>query len=413
MSNIARMMQRATAGAGGAGLDVDEVFSTHLYKGTSTSTNIVNGIDLTEGGLVWTKPRNASSRHVWIDTARGVEKYIASSDNTAEATQSGNSLTAFNNNGYTIGNWGSMNSSSYNYVSWTFRKAPKFFDVVTYTGDGTTGRQISHSLDATVGMMILKRTDSSGYWGVYHRSGHFSAPEDYVLILGSTSARIDEQMFINDTAPTTTHFTVGAAAASGGDFNSNGATFVAYLFAHNNNDGEFGPDSDQDIIKCGKFEGLASTQNINIGFEPQWVLLKQSSAGTSSNWIIIDAMRGIVSGENDTELRANTSDAEATSSNYLELTATGFTIPSNSPFNTYGPECIYMAIRRGSLNTPEDATKVFAMDTGANSTPSFNAGFTIDSALVGRVDSTDKWFFTPRLTGSNYLDTATNCCSSQ
>ena len=33
MSKIARLMQQATAGAGGAGLDINEAFSTYLSYG--------------------------------------------------------------------------------------------------------------------------------------------------------------------------------------------------------------------------------------------------------------------------------------------------------------------------------------------------------------------------------------------
>ena len=79
MSNIARMMQRATAGAAGAGLDVDEVFSTYLYDGNNTGQSIVNGIDLSgEGGLVWTKARDYTVDHALVDTVRGNTKFVQS-----------------------------------------------------------------------------------------------------------------------------------------------------------------------------------------------------------------------------------------------------------------------------------------------------------------------------------------------
>ena len=37
-------------------------------------------------------------------------------------------------------------------MSWTFRKQPKFFDVVTYEGTGSA-RTVAHSLNTTVGMI--------------------------------------------------------------------------------------------------------------------------------------------------------------------------------------------------------------------------------------------------------------------
>ena len=71
------------------------------------------------------------------------------------------------------------------------------------------------------------------------------------------------------------------------------ASFVAYLFAHNDGDGEFGPDGDADIIKCGSYTGNGSANGpeIDLGFEPQWVLIKaQQSTG---NWFMFDTMRGM------------------------------------------------------------------------------------------------------------------------
>ena len=44
-------------------------------------------------------------------------------------------VTAFNSDGFNVNDSGQVNFSG-DYASWTFRKAPKFFDVVTYTGDG-------------------------------------------------------------------------------------------------------------------------------------------------------------------------------------------------------------------------------------------------------------------------------------
>ena len=57
--NISTKLLKAAAGqAGGAGLDVDDVFSTFLYDGTGSTQTITNNIDLSgEGGLVWIKTR--------------------------------------------------------------------------------------------------------------------------------------------------------------------------------------------------------------------------------------------------------------------------------------------------------------------------------------------------------------------
>ena len=117
------------ASSGGGGTDVNEVFSTYLYNGTSpTAQTITNGIDLAgEGGLVWTKGRSAATGHVLCDTDLGTGKYLTSYKNWA-ATSNANVVTSFNSDGYSFGTEGDMNQTTAKFVSWTFRKAPKFFD---------------------------------------------------------------------------------------------------------------------------------------------------------------------------------------------------------------------------------------------------------------------------------------------
>ena len=155
--SVSKIVAAAASGVGGAGLDVDECFSCHLYEGTSANRSIVNGIDLSgEGGLVWTKVRTQTDSHYLFDTERGVNKRLSSNSNAAQQDETA-ALTAFNSNGFSLGNATAFNGnaanwgSAGNYASWTFRKAPKFFDVVTYTGNGTAGRQIAHNLGTTVG----------------------------------------------------------------------------------------------------------------------------------------------------------------------------------------------------------------------------------------------------------------------
>ena len=127
---------------------VDDVFSVDAWIGNASTKTITNGIDLSgEGGMVWAKRRNASSNPQVFDTTRGATKQLASSDNMAEFTAT-DSLTAFNDNGFTLGLNAGINGSGDEIVGWTFRKQKGFFDVVTFTGTGSV-RTISHSLGCT------------------------------------------------------------------------------------------------------------------------------------------------------------------------------------------------------------------------------------------------------------------------
>ena len=372
-----KIIQAAAGNAAGEGLYVEEVFSTYLYTGNRTARDIVNGIDLAgEGGMVWTSARNvADNKRIW-DSERGVNKDISTNSTASQSTRTG-ALTAFNADGFSLGTDGAgvVNADSgETYASWTFRKAPKFFDVVTYTGDGTAGRTVSHNLGSVPGCIFVKRTDGAGMWRVFHRS--LGATKN--LYLNDTSAALTQSDIWNDTAPTDAVFTVGDS----GNVNGSGFTYVAYLFAHNDGDGEFGEDADQDIIKCGSYTGNGSTDGpeIDLGFEPQFVIIKRSSA--TEDWLMFDSMRGMVVGGIDPDLRPSQSQAEGSFLNYLEPQPTGFKlIDPNTRSNDNGSTYIYIAIRRGPMKTPESGTEVFApvARAGTGVEANIQSGFVVDA----------------------------------
>ena len=352
-----------------APLQLEDVFSTYLYTGTGATQTITNGIDLDgEGGMVWIKGRNAVSNHALVDTERGGANSIASDTTAAQRTDGAYGLT-FNSNGFDS-TGGNLNVSGREQASWTFRKAPKFFDVLTYTGDGTNGREIAHNLGGTVGSIFVKKTNVSREWAVYHRG----VGATHYGVINNADPFYDQVTLWNDTEPTSTHFTVGY----NNSVNTNGDTYVAYIFAHNDGDGGFGPDGDADIIKCGSAPASAAT-DIDLGFEPQWIMIKRTDG--TGDWQMFDTMRGLfaVSSPDDRRLKANTSDAEAGSgsSNFLYPTPTGFHINTN--FFGGGPY-IYIAIRRGT-KVPESATEVFAINTGTGTIPTYVSGFPVDMSI--------------------------------
>ena len=396
--NISTKLLKAAAGqVGGAGLDVDEVFSTFLYDGTGSAQTITNNIDLSsEGGLTWFKNRGSAQEHVLFSSATAG---VLSSDSTA-AIHSASLQPTFNSNGFTLPNtnWGALNQTSETYVSWTFRKAPKFFDIVTWTGNATAGRTVSHNLGSVPGMIIVKCTSEAQHWAVYHRS---QGATKYAL-LSNTDAFSTYAGTWNDTEPTSTEITLGVD----GWVNRNGRTYVAYLFAHHANDGSetgFGPDGDSPVISCGSFTkgdtGVTNFINVDLGFEVQWLLTKSTA---SENWDIFDVQRGM-SLSQAKPIRPNLSSAEGNfASRYIHPTSNGFAYQDNND-STY----IYIAIRRGSLFPPEDATKVFAMDSGSSSAPAFTSGFPVDMAFKKFTTDEDNWFISSRLTQGKHLYTNT------
>ena len=355
---------------------VEDVFSTYLYTGTGASQTITNGIDLsTKGGMVWMKCRSGTAAdHAIYDTARGATFDIASNLATAQTTQS-TGLTAFGTSGFTIGSLAKINTSANTYVSWTFRKQPKFFDIVTYTGNGAN-RTISHNLGATPGMIIVKQLDGANANIVYH-AGQISAV--YYTLLNGTSAQATAATVWNSTAPTSSVFSVGTDAT----VNASGGTYVAYLFAASNSGG-FGAAGTDSIVACGNYGGSSSAATtVNLGWEPQFILLKNVTTSTT-NWFILDNMRGIAS-KDTIELFANTTGNDAADTSSFELTSTGFKVTAfgstsvNAASNTY----IYMAIRRGPMKKPTDATKVFSPITSSGTQGTkLTTGFPVDTSIT-------------------------------
>ena len=391
---------------------VDALFSTDLYEGNATARTITTNIDVSNnGGLVWIKARNSGEQeHNLYDTARGAGERLISHTTSAESTET-QTLKSFTSSGFTLGTSNMANQNGKNFVSWSFRKQPKFFDVVTYQGTGSA-RTVAHSLNTTVGMILVKNRDAGDNWAVYHRGDNGgSSPDNFYMSLNLTDASNNSATRWNDTAPTSSVFTVGTDHS----VNASGENYVAYLFAHNNDDGGFGAAGDQDIIKCGTYTGNGSTQSIALGFEPQFVLLKNTGNGTgsSSNWVMFDNMRGVVTSSNaadDKYLFPNSATSEG-GGIPINFTATGFDLDNEDTSNKNTDAFIYMAIRRGGMQTPTTASDVFAMDTAAGTSPSpphFNSGFPVDFEFYRDTDGAADWYAGSRLTGTKFLRTNTD-----
>jgi hypothetical protein len=379
---------------------IEDVFSTYLYTGNGGGSatgyygtqTITNGINLSaNGGLVWLKARSSAEPHGLFDTARGVNK-ILRSDFTFAQNTAANTVTAFNTTGFNLGSdsdgYGT-NTNAVTYASWTFRKQPKFFDVVTGTGQGT----FNHNLGVLPGCIILKRTSTTGNWIVAHTGLTGGITGTYVCLLNTTDAQSNQSVSLS---PTATTFSPTAYVGASD-------TWVAYFFA--SNAGGFGLTGTDNVISCGSYtlDGSGYSPNVELGYEPQWILTKPSSG--TGNWLIVDTMRGWVNpsgtAADDANLRPNLSDAENTNDIGWPY-ATGF----NAGYRgTAGQTWIYIAIRRGPMKVPTVGTSVFypSVQTGVNTVAGqfITAGFPPDLSIEGSADGTTAQHWTiDRLRGS-------------
>jgi len=376
---------------------IEEVFSTYLWTGNGSTQTITNGIDLSgKGGLTWIKRRNAVRSHQLFDTVRGATKILYSDLTNAQDTDT-TSLTSFNSDGFSLGLDGGGNANGGTYASWTFRKQPKFFDVVTYTGNGTAGRTVSHNLGSVPGCIIIKSTTRTSDWVVYHQSVGTSA----TLILNSTVASANYGN--NISSITSSSFNV----TGGSDSNANGDSYVAYIFA--SNAGGFGLTGSDNVITCDSYvgNGSATGPEIDLGYEPQWLLIKRT-ADAGYDWFMWDTMRGLTStGASNKELYANLTSAEQSATG-MGINARGFQPLQNAGgYNANGKTYIYIAIRRGPMKVPTDATKVFTPALGNGSVaPAFTSGFPVDLGISKIRDNTFQWAWSDRLRGNTTIGSA-------
>ncbi len=214
---------------------IEDLFSTYAYTGNDTARSIVTGIDMTKGGLVWNKGRQGTYNHFLTDSVRGANKTFKI--NSSDAESPNNFVTAFNNNGFSLGTDSNVNGDTDPHVAWSFREQEGFFDIVTYTGTGST-QAIAHSLGAVPGFIIVKNRTSGEHPTAQHRS--FGAT--HYAALSTTGRFWDSDARWSDTAPTATHFTVGPDDST----NKSGDNFVAYIFAGGESPANAAVSSDMD-----------------------------------------------------------------------------------------------------------------------------------------------------------------------
>jgi len=325
---------------------VSDKFAAVAYSGNGASQTITTNTDLSgDGGLIWIKQRGGTDGHALINTDQGAAKTLQSESAGASADNSSKNI-AFTSSGFSMNtNDGQFNNSSATYVAWTWKKAPGFFDVVTYTGNGTAGRTIPHNLGTVPGFIIVKRHNGSDNWTCYHRGANGgSSPEDYTLYLNTDEAQVNQDLWA-DTAPTSSVFSVGDnVKVNGGASNE----YVAYLFSHSDTGGP---------ISCGHYTGNsnATGPEINVGFEPQFVMIKRADAA-GPHWNVYDNARGVSTSGNDKQLEWNNNTAEADAQR-LKFTATGFQLTVDTG-QVNGPgSSIYMAIAaEGAITTTYNNT---------------------------------------------------------
>jgi len=323
--------------------------SQYMNPVTYTGTG-VDDREVTVGfapDFTWIKRRDTSADHMLFDTIRGAGYNIFSNRGVAERYQdTGGYLSAFTSDGFQVHagstSDASVNGSGNTYVAWNWRGSDSAavtntdgsitstvsanptsgFSVVTYTGNGTNST-VGHGLGVAPNVMLFKNRTTGDNWQVYHQT--LGATQ--FVRLNATNAAAASSTVLNDTAPTSSVFTVGTLDAT----NESGENIVAYCFA-----------DVEGFSKFGSYTGNGSTDGpfVYTGFRPVWIMIKRSDSATP--WYMWDSSRNTYNITN-LQLYANLSNAEATENN-IDLVSNGFKWRNSiSDGNASGGTFIYMA----------------------------------------------------------------------
>ena len=331
-----------------------DYFNTKLYTGTG-SANSITGVGF-QPDLVWIKQRNGTGWHQWVDAVRGSGKRINSNDTGAEYNDV-NGLTSFDSDGFSLGTSGDYNGSGNSQVSWNWLASnttasntdgsisstvsvntTSGFSIVSYTGTGANAT-IGHGLGVAPKVVIIKNRDSAVNWMMYNEAFGDNTKS---LSLNSTAALDTSANFFNSTSPTSTVFSVGTNANTGGASN-----FIAYCFA-----------DVQGFSKFGSYVGNGSSDGtfIYTGFKPSMIIVKRTDS--LGSWRMWDNKRNPYN-LTDTNLRPNTSDTDDTSGNQIDMLSNGFKIRATvniGDTNASGGSYIYMAFAEEPLVGDNPAT---------------------------------------------------------
>jgi hypothetical protein len=365
----------------------DQYVGITTWNGTG-ATNSITGLNFgTKPDFVWIKKRTGGSArsHQLFDSIRGVHETFHTDGNGAEDTNS-NRLTAFNRDGFTVGDDDGSNGSGGTFIAWCWKAGgeptatntqssgamtansvsvdgalqsaytpsgsptiyPKKmsvgtkqgFSIVQYVGNDTAGATLPHGLTKAPDFFVTKADYASREWQAYHQALGNQQP---IRLNETSAAQAAHVSYFNNTSPTANVVTFG----NGGDANQGGETPLTYImYAWHDVPG---------LQKFGSYEGNGNADGpyVELGFKPALLVVKNAdTGGTSRNWAIIDSTRSYANVGNHT-LAWNLNSAESAfgdgssvfgSSNKIDLLSSGFKIRDSGVFgNESGDTYIYMA----------------------------------------------------------------------
>ena len=335
----------------------DQYVGIVTYTGNGGTQSLNTGF---KPDFVWIKNRDAGEHNGLFDTIRG-PLYRIVSDYTYNSVLRANTLTSFDNKGFTVGSAGEYNRLNERIVAWCWKAGGNSstfnindvgyasasaagltggtitptaasvgtnqgFSIITWNGSGSSGT-LSHGLGRTPGLIFLKGTsagEDGQNWRTYHSALGTSPSNTLFLNLPNASSSNTERI----SAVGTNTFTLSSGGAG---VNASGQSYIAYLWAEI-----------PGFSKFGSYSGNSSSDGpaIITGFRPRWIMIKSSTS--AYGWYIYDTVRDTynISGK---ELLANEASGEVSDSD-IDILSNGFKLRRSSlAFNTSSQTFTYAA----------------------------------------------------------------------
>jgi hypothetical protein len=333
-------------------------FEAITWTGDGNDNRDITTTESFQPDFVWIKRRGSTLDHGLFDSVRGGNKILYSNLTIAEDTSSVN-IKQFNSDGFRLGTGAQVNASSETYVAWCWKaggtavsntdgtitssvsaNTDAGFSIVSYTGNSTLGATIGHGLSSAPEWILTKNRDTAADWAVYHVNQDATAPEDKYMALNTTDGTATAVDRWNNTAPTSTVFTVGDAVQT------NGANdMIAYCWH-----------SVPGYSAFGSYTGNNSTDGVFIhtGMKPAWILIKR--VNNADHWAVYDTTRD-VNNPAFQILRPDVANAEDTTqpNNDLDILSNGFKWRTNDSRYNASEQYVYACFAEhpfGGENAP-------------------------------------------------------------
>lgn len=333
----------------------DDVFAAIPYAGSGATLNIPHTLGLLTPWLCSRSSPNSSSFLYYYHTGfLNNTNYYCTNSNAGPTTDStyasGGGLTnniplGANSNATTA----NVNKSGNSYIAYCFKNAPKFHNFFRYSGSGGL-INLDPGLGAAPALMFFKGvvgTAATANWLVWHKS--FTTSQ-YLELNNSNAVQTAGSALFGS-------ITASSVQIIGGVTATNLNNTCQYDFR------VFADDTSADgLVRCGTYTGNGSTAgpSVDLGWEPQWLMVKNIS-GVGS-WNIIDTSRGWTFDGVNQVIQADTTNAETTQ-NWIGLRSNGFQpISTSSEVNSNGATYLYLAVRK-SNKPPTSGSQVLNLQS--------------------------------------------------